>query len=62
MKKIIKNLFCNHIWKTYHKEYLRNIRMQTISGPIIGIDEYKVYVIYSVCIKCGKRKYQNVKN
>lgn len=53
--KIIKQLFCKHIWKEGKEEYLGK-RMGTVYTVGVGV-EYKIisrYAIYMSCIKCEK--------
>jgi len=53
MKKFIKELFCQHLYKEKEVTFLGNIRE-------LGRINYHTYARYAVdreCIKCGKKQY-----
>jgi len=50
--KFIKQLFCNHIWKTTNSEYLRTTGLVLLSTLIISREEH--YTNTKRCLKCYK--------
>lgn len=50
--KFIKQLLCDHIWKTVKSEYLRTTGIILLSTWIIGREEH--YANTKRCLKCDK--------
>lgn len=50
----LKQLFCKHIWKLEHVEFLDQIQYIT-THALVDIDTYDVYACYYNCIKCNKK-------
>ena len=50
--KFVKQLFCNHIWKTINSEHLRTTGIVLLSGWIIAREEH--YANTRKCLKCDK--------
>ena len=57
----LKQIFCEHIWKTVSSERLRTIRRHSLSEMWWGtiwdrLVDYGIYADKKECLKCGKRE------
>lgn len=55
---LIKQIFCNHIYKNDDKTFLRTERKRD-GGISFGAPTYSNYIVYSIkqeCLKCGKNR------
>jgi len=55
IKKFFKQLFCCHIFKDTHNDFLRSIKR--LNPTSICPIEYYVYAVTEKCINCGKKNH-----